>query len=399
MKQQQFSATSPPGGGEPPEASPPPYYEWRAEGGALKVRLGFEVIDELNFEVMRGFGAIPRRGAEVGGILIGRADQQSRTVTVTGFQPVPCRHARGPSFTLEEGELETLAAALARLESGGDNPDWAVGFYRSSTRDTLELADEDLTLLDRFFPAEPAICLIVRPYATRVSQAAFHYRRDSAWVADGPGSVISFRRKELGGGTRPRRPRAPDPGPAPAEVAQPELARAEPLQAESAQPDLQQPDSVRFPIPEISRDEQEQPPKLRGTWVWVPLSFVFLLLGIVLGFQIALTFSRNSRPAGNSKDPYSLQLSVADSNGSLLLQWNPRSPALRDAPQGVLHIQDGDNSKSVELSGEDIERGGILYRNTTAEVLFRLEIQRGERNTVSESVRFPQPAVSGSPLQ
>ena len=29
--------------------------------------------------------------------------------------------------------------------------------------------------------------------------------------------------------------------------------------------------------------------RLRGGWVWIPLSFVFLLVGTILGFQVALS--------------------------------------------------------------------------------------------------------------
>jgi len=137
-------------------------------------------------------------------------------------------------------------------------------------------------------------------------------------------------------------------------------------------------------------------PRTRSTWIWVPLSFIFLLLGIVLGFQIALSF-RPPKPveAAPAADPFALSLSVSEFNSSLHLRWNAEAPAIRVSQKAILHIQDGDNSKSVSLDREDLIRGGVLYRNATGTVAFRLEVFTQDRTSLSESVDIRMLAPAG----
>ncbi len=155
-------------------------------------------------------------------------------------------------------------------------------------------------------------------------------------------------------------------------------------------------DPRSIPIPSLPVFAESQRSKLRGTWVWIPLSFIFLLLGIVLGFQIALSVSRSQRAAEQQADPYLLDLKVLEFGESLHLKWDSNLPAFRDAQNGMLHIRDGNNSKTVEITRDDITRGGIIYRNATQEVHFRLEIPQKERGTLSESIEVhvsaPSPA-------
>ena len=123
--------------------------------------------------------------------------------------------------------------------------------------------------------------------------------------------------------------------------------------------------------------------KPRAGWFWIPLSFIFLLLGVVMGFQIALTY-RAQQFSG--ADPYSLDLTVAQFGESMHLKWNTEAAAMRGASRGLLAIRDGDNTKEVQLGPEDLRRGGALYRNVTPNVTFRLEVYRRENTSVAESV-------------
>ncbi len=44
-------------------------------------------------------------------------------------------------------------------------------------------------------------------------------------------------------------------------------------------------------------DRSPSKSRARSGWAWIPLSFVFLLLGVVLGFQAALTIGPKARLA------------------------------------------------------------------------------------------------------
>jgi hypothetical protein len=359
---------------------------WEPPGKALTAYIDYDVVDRLGFDIMRGFGAVPRRGAEVGGILLGSAEAADRIVIrIEDYVPIACEHERGPSYILSERDRKAFDEALERWAPAPDKRIYAIGYYRSNTRELLQLTAEDIELMDAAFPQATAVCLLVKPFATRVSEAALFTRVNGRLPAAAAEEVFPFRRKELGGGKPTRRPRGmetPDPeleasatGYALAEE-QPEGPAAEPPAAAAA------------PAPEAAA---ERPAggraRLRGGWVWIPLSFIFLLLGVVLGFQVALSF-RSQQPQGQARDPYVLELSAVQFGENLHLKWNPEAAAFRDAQRGLLHIRDGDNSKTVELRKEDLSRGGVLYRNATDNVAFRLEVFPRDRVSVSESLEL-----------
>jgi hypothetical protein len=103
----------------PETADKPPFYTWQPPQKPITIRLYFDVVDRLLLEVMKGFGAVPRRGAEVGGFLLGRREESNGhpTVEVLQFEPIPCEHAEGPSFVLSANDLRLWADAKARLQT------------------------------------------------------------------------------------------------------------------------------------------------------------------------------------------------------------------------------------------------------------------------------------------
>jgi len=385
-------------------------YLWEAPGKSVSVYLDFEVVDRLGFDIMRGFGAVPRRGAEVGGILLGSAEVSGRPVIrIEDYVAVPCEHMRGPSYILSENDLNAFGDVLALWMPAPDKRIYAVGYYRSNTRESLQLAPEDLEILDTRFAGMTAICLMVKPYATRVSEAAIFVREAAGFSSVPAGEVFPFRRRELGGGKPARRPRG-------AETPDPELEAAAtgyalseeaPAAVRARVPEEPAAPAVAPPVREPEIPADWPPPAkrsgFRGGLVWIPLSFIFLLLGVVLGFQIALSY-RSVPPAAQTSDPYLLDLTVVQFGDNLHLKWNTEAAALREARRGLLHIQDGDNSKIVELKPEDLGRGGVLYRNATNDVRFRLEVFPRERNSVAETLELrlldgskPQAPQSGPP--
>src|SRR5580692_3429092 len=128
-----------------------PYYVWEVPGKPISIQLPFDVIDRISLEVLRGFGALKRRGAEVGGILLGRSeDGPRRRVIIEDFQPVPSEYLTGPSYNLSQNDMAGLEAALAQL-AGSNSGIAPVGFYRSHTRDELFMDDADVGLTSRYF--------------------------------------------------------------------------------------------------------------------------------------------------------------------------------------------------------------------------------------------------------
>ncbi len=367
-------------------------FQWHVPGRPATIFIDFDLVDRLSFEIMRGFGAVPKRGAEVGGILLGSAEVGERTVVrIEDFVAVACEYLRGPSYLLSEKDMQAFDEALERWRPAPDKRIYVVGYYRSNTREVLQLSPEDLDILETRLPGASAICLQVKPYATRASEATFFLREDGRFPTESRPAAFPFRRKEMGGGKPARR----GPGPksnggetAPeAENGAPSAALEEPI---VSAPLLTRNDEASPEVDPIDIDEAEPttpPVKARTGWFWIPLSFIFLLLGVVLGFQIALTY-RGQQNAAAPPDPYTLELTVAQFGDSLHLKWNSEAAAFRAAKRAVLHIQDGENAKDVELKAEDLSRGGALYRNSTQNVRFRLEIYPRDRTSVTESVEL-----------
>ncbi|MCL4795384.1 MAG: hypothetical protein KJZ84_12550 [Bryobacteraceae bacterium] len=369
-------------------------FRYEPPGSAITFYLSYDVIDRLGAEVMRGFGLVPRRGAEVGGILLGAAEEGDRPVVrIDDFVPVPCEHLRGPSYLLSESDLAQMDEQLAKYAPSPEKRLHVVGYYRGNTRDQVQLGAEDLELLDSRFTSPTAVCLLVRPYATRVSEAALLFRgEDGKFLTDEIENLFPFRRRELGGGRPPRRREAADGvdaieagAGAEAEVSDPETVSAVAAQ-------LGGPAAPTFgglaPAPAAAEAQEPEKETQAGRgWVWIPLSFIFLLLGVVLGFQISISF-REPAPAGVAReDPFVLGLSVEPTGESLTLRWNVDAPAIRQAEMAILTISEASNEKTVELGPEDLRRGGVLYRNVTPDVRFHLEAILNDRSSVTETAR------------
>ena len=84
---------------EPATQAVPGYFVWQVPGQPVVVHLRLDVVDRMGADILRGFGAVPKRGAEVGGVLIGidRSPAMSPLVRIEDFEPIPCTLCRaGP---------------------------------------------------------------------------------------------------------------------------------------------------------------------------------------------------------------------------------------------------------------------------------------------------------------
>ncbi|HBY61066.1 MAG TPA: hypothetical protein DEH78_14685, partial [Solibacterales bacterium] len=203
------------------------HYLWQPAGSRVTVLLNYDLVDRLLVDVTRAFAAVPRRGAEVGGLLLGSIDRSSGAVEITieDYEPVPIVYEKGPSYLLNGEEERRFAEAAAEWSGLTGQRVHVVGYFRSHTREGLGLSPEDLGLIDRHIPGDSPVALIIKPFAARIPTAGFFVRVDGEFQSDSM-HEFPFRRKELGGGLagraeRPWReeesePEAPRPAAAPA---------------------------------------------------------------------------------------------------------------------------------------------------------------------------------------
>jgi hypothetical protein len=367
---------------EPSTQAVPGYYVWDLPGKPVVVHLHLSVVDRLSAEIMRGFGAVPKRGAEVGGVLLGTVgpveDGAQTIVRVENFEAVTCDYKRGPSYLFTADDGAAFDDACERGQPDASRPNYAVGYFRSHTRDGLSLAPEDLELMEHYFPSPAHIALLVKPFATKVSVASFFIREDGRFPSAAP-LEFPFRRRELTGEEAPPRRSMLERVPRRREGREPrnELQRTPP-EEEIADP---------VPAPEVPAYAYTSPAKSRARagWVWIPLSFVFLLLGVVLGFQAALSIG--PKGVGGAAD-YSLGLTVTKDGDNLSVKWDGQAPAVKAAQKGVLEIEDGGYTKPVDLDSAQLRNGSILLQNSSNTVHFRLIVYPEARVSVSQTMEW-----------
>src|ERR1700683_2663790 len=105
------------------------YYVWELPGKPVVVHLNLAIIDRLAAEVMRGFGAVPKRGAEVGGLLLGTIEPGAPSIVrIEDFAAVECDYKRGPSYLFSD-EMAAFEDAREHWMPDESRPAYAVGYF------------------------------------------------------------------------------------------------------------------------------------------------------------------------------------------------------------------------------------------------------------------------------
>jgi len=170
-------------------------YVWQPKETPITVRLAVELIERLEKESLDIFRAITNRGSEIGGILLGQVVAGAPlTIVVEDYEPVPCAYSLGPIFRLSEEEQQNLKEALARRRAAGE---LTVGFFRSNTRPTLALAEEDLALFNGFFPEERNVFLLAKPFSRKPSRGAVFVREGRKIQSESTYLEFPFSKSEL----------------------------------------------------------------------------------------------------------------------------------------------------------------------------------------------------------
>lgn len=327
---------------------------WEIPGKAVSVRLTVDVAGRLRMAVWGGFKALPRRGLETGGLLIGTTREVGNGVVVEidDFEPVEIQHASGPSYVLSDADLRLLETKIAARED--PEVPAIVGFYRSHTRSDFAITPEDAALFSSHFPAPSHVFLLIKSHDDGPPTGGFIIREG--------GKVLS------------QRPYAEFPLPL-------SLAPPREIPVPVAPPSQIQPSAA--PMVQL-------PPRLRTTReinrpVWLTVAAV--VAGMLLLFGM---LKRN--PARVAARPgTALALNVASAGNSLRLSWDRE--ALRQG-SAVLWIKDGLQEQRFDLDRTQLSQGSIVYWPKNGDVNFRLEVHSPTVN-VSESVR----AIGGPAMQ
>ena len=177
---------------QPPDAA---FYEWNSPNDLIRIRLDVDTARRLCL-VVKGGEALPTRGLEVGGLLLGRLTPEGTPTTVIeDFEPIESEHRRGPSYTLSEkdrGLLERRLSAHANRRGLG-----VVGYWRSHTRPGLYLDQEDYSVILTYFSNPSQVFLLVKPSMGGQSVGGFFFWADGDIRRESPYEEFLFDQERL----------------------------------------------------------------------------------------------------------------------------------------------------------------------------------------------------------
>jgi TonB family protein len=320
-----------------------PAYLWQVPAKPVSISLNLDVVDRLGVTVKEGFKSLPRRGLETGGLLLGSEKRKGDgiVVEVTGFEPLECEHAFGPSYLLSAADRKVLEERMAWHKSRRGPA--VVGFYRSHTRKEFALTVEDVDLMSEWFSRESNVFLLLQSNGELPPTAGFAIWEGRKIRSNVPYRTFEFARAalEAGGAILPGAPAPPakrfDPPPQPGPVHR----TTSPAQW----------------LPKIPAHVD---------WAWIVAAAIVtmtLLLAAVV-----------RRDPGRPVAPVPLGLDVRHDGAALRLLWNRNASVVQTATRAVLWIGDGGGQEKLELDPTQLAGGSILYWPRTSDVNFRMEV-------------------------
>jgi outer membrane biosynthesis protein TonB len=368
---------------------------FRLRNGSLGLSLRFsrEALSALTAEIGAGFMSIPRRGAEVGGILAGEMAQKGSewSVSVDRIIPVSIQYQFGPSWRLSAADKHEFQ----QLVHKGCQSSRLIGWFRSNTRPEHEPEEADRQISQTFFPGDQSIflfcepsadgqvkarCIIVLPRRVEVAfafevgkfsrlEALFHSRNDDASEA---APVLA--------------PAIPGPlsGTAPAAPRRTLVSR-----------------NVKIAVAALAMTAS----------VWYARGHVFTATtaradaGSMSLVPTAAAASPAPAPATPAplgpRADYQLGLRADYQKDSLLIGWNRAAPVLASAASATFRIADAGRTRILDLSARELQNGSIVYKPKADEISVELNVTARDGATASQSIRIigatPEPSSKPEP--
>jgi len=386
------------------------YYHWEDTDRGIRIYMHSGMVDRLQAEVLRGAQCGTDGGTEVGGILLGRVDDdRGRAITVIDdFVPVPCTYRGGPLYTLSDEDTVNMESALLRTALAGcDSPDApsVLGYYRSHLRDGLSLAPGDLAVIHSYFQAPASVFLIVKTVAnTKACTAGFFFWEDGRIEPEFSSLEVAFGRTAPLPPAPGDAPELPDtlgddvpPGvdgdlndDLPGDLA--EMFRKAALPTPSSGPAEPVPSS----LPPVAVAPPPTPPgKTPRAWrsflfraVVIAMATAALVISVVTYWGLGTPQSPRGQAAGAMPAPSMLGLQADRNPPDLLVTWNRNAREIVAAQRATLSIRDGSASEKIEdLDKAHLASGSSLYTPASDDIQVRLEVYAADGGSVSQSIR------------
>jgi hypothetical protein len=318
------------------------FYLWQAH--SFTARVALDLVNSLGRAL-----ADPRhkQGAELGGVLFGRT-LQPEIIEITEFEFIHSEHHRGTIFALGLRERYRLARQLAAMNSGSDvRP---VGFFRTHLRPGLFLDQDDFAFMTEAFADPAQVALLIRPAEAGPAAAGFFIWEEGD---------IDRRQTPLSFPFDSQALRAQGPT---------ETQSIQPRKAMLALP------SVHIPVPRIRKP-------LLG---W-SLGAVAVIALVALGMQYQPTASP---PRKEVERP--LNVALQRKGDAVIVDWDKRATALKQASSGVLTINDGGTTQKLNLSRTELDHGKVQFWPRSNEVTVHMDLTHQDAAGSTANIAIPR---------
>ena len=119
--------------------------------------------------------------------------------------------------------------------------------------------------------------------------------------------------------------------------------------------------------------------------LWAFLLAAWYLAGFAAGRQIDKVVPRAAPPP---RDPYALSLLVLQYGDNIRLTWDRQATPIVLAQRGSLTISDAGQSRTLDLTREQLRNGAVAYHRLSERVQLRLEVSLPNHRSVSETWEF-----------
>jgi len=356
------------------------YYTWRHHDRGLTICLNPDTIDRLQCESFASIDSF-EPGREISGILLGRrqAHGQDKTVIVTGYRGVASIEQPGSqSAPYKTAAFEAVLRAVNSSDRSGASS--IVGFYRSHNRNGLYLSDDDLTLIQTYFSDPDTIVMVIKTLTIGACTAGFFFRDERGRVqSEFPQVELPLTPVEAVNHARAK--------------SSPAATAVVPIRANlHAEPVIRQAVAASSAAGSPFSTERR---RLQSWSMYIGSALFAGLVGAWFGLTVRSAGDKDA-PAQATAVPASvhamLNLDVKQTAaGHIELSSDRKRPEITAAHGGALLIRDGDGRERIELKAEHLRSGAIAYSPTTADVDFRLELQRNGFPPLFDTVHVVMP--------
>jgi TonB family protein len=373
--------------------APESFLDWSAPDQPVSVSISLNLVDVLSLEMIEAFKAIPRRGLEIGGLLLGHVDTSGGkpVVVIEDRELLPSEHLHGPSFRLSSLDRDQLTSIALKWGVESNAGFHVVGLFRGDTRPEHKFDEQDVTLAKQLALEGQGVFLMIAPAVGHLGQATIGILKDGDLV---PADSFPFRSASLREGAFPISDRNISP------IATERRILPAPTPASStpnnergprpAPPGRRVLDLGAYRIRSQSKSWQALWNRSRGR-AWIPLSIgAAILSGVLLAtLWRHVSHSGSASPSAAAVAPapslIPIHLNVKREGPEWNLTWNQASELIERADRGAIRIYDGPSSWELPLDRNELRTGSIRYLPKSGQVKFQLQIFLSN-GSVSESI-------------